>query len=168
MERVMSTIVQSKDSSQGCVTINAAFLQEIKEANCQVWEKLHQLRTLIGFRTVDSETVNKWVQSLTEFRKLLSLEFSLEETYGYVGNSKCQHIVSEISPADALRQHRELYLYLLEICEKVEESQYVGTICREFERHVRAFQEFDGMLSEHERIESQMIRFGLGLKFAPS
>jgi hypothetical protein len=81
-----------------------------------------------------------------------------------MGNSKFQHTVGAISPADALRQHRELYMYLLEICEKVEESQYVGTICRDFQRHLAAFQEFDGMLSEHERIEAQMIEYGLGLK----
>ncbi len=162
----MFAVAQSRSTGL-IVTINAAFLQEIKEANSQVWESLYFLRLMARERYIGQQNMHQWVQKLTEFRRQLSTEFALEETYGYIPGAHHQHIAMGIDPAVALKQHKELYLHLLDVCEQVEESQYVGTIGRDFRSHTAAFQEFDASLSEHERIESEMIRCGLGLKKHP-
>jgi hypothetical protein len=144
-------------------TINAAFLQEIKEANAPVWESLHGLRRQTSdIRKPDA--INNWVFRLTDFRRQLSNEFALEETYGYISKAPRQHIMVGVDPNQTLKQHRELYLHLVDICEQVEQAQYVGHIVRDIRQHVAAFQEFDSMLAEHERIEAEMIRYGLGLR----
>lgn len=163
-EYKMLTLVRSRQSSGLHVTINSAFLQEVKEDNSQVWESRHSLRELGQKCLLEPSLIHLWVQSLTEFRKLLSVEFTLEETYGYVTRATNQHISVGVDPAVTLKQHKELYLHLLDVCEQVEESQYVGTIQRDFSRHLASFQEFDAFLSQHEQHESEMIRFGLGLR----
>lgn len=158
----MLTAVQTP-ASTFIVTINAAFLQEVKESNCQVWETLFQLRIISQLSNTTEQQVHRWVHLLTEFRRQLSAEFALEETYGYISQAIRQHIVVGVDPADTLKQHKELYLQLIDICERAEQSQYVGTAVRDFGMHVAAFREFDAMLSEHEKVEAQMIRCGLGL-----
>lgn len=159
----MFATIQSPSTTQ-CVTINAAFLQEVKEAHSQVWETLYYLRVIAQQKSVTEADVHQWVSKLTEFRRQLSTEFALEETYGYISSSQRQHINVGVDPSVTLKQHRELYLQILEVCERVEESQYVGTVVRDFSLHVACFQEFDAGMSEHERLESLMIREGLGLK----
>lgn len=161
----MFATIQSPASSL-CVTINAAFLQEVKEANSQLWETQYSLRTIAQQKSVSEPEIHAWVAKLTDFRRQLSTEFALEETYGYISSAQHQHIKVGVDPSVTLKQHRELYLQLLEVCERVEESQYVGTILRDFRIHVACFQEFDAGMSEHERLESQMIRYGLGLQTA--
>ncbi|MFO0942814.1 MAG: hypothetical protein U0930_18920 [Pirellulales bacterium] len=159
----MFATIQTTSTVQ-CVTINAAFLQEVKEAHSQVWETLYTLRVIAQQATVTDAEIHLWVSKLTEFRRQLSTEFALEETYGYISSTQRQHINVGVDPSVTLKQHRELYLQMLEVCERVEESQYVGTVVRDFRLHVACFQEFDASLSEHERLESLMIREGLGLK----
>jgi hypothetical protein len=147
-----------------CVTINAAFLQEVKEANCQLWDTLFQLRLVSQMAQPGEAKIHQWVQKLTEFRRQLSAEFALEETYGYISRAIRQHIACRVDPADTLKQHKDLYLHIIDICEQAEQAQYVGTVVRDFGMHAAAFLEFDLMLSEHERAESEMIRYGLGLR----
>jgi hypothetical protein len=144
-------------------TINAAFLQEVKEANAPLWESLYTLRSLVS-DIRNAEAIHNWVLRLSDFRRQLSTEFALEETYGYISRAPRQHILVGIDPNQTLMQHRELYLQLVDICEQVEQAQYVGHIVRDIKQHVAAFQEFDSMLAEHERIEAEMIRYGLGLR----
>jgi hypothetical protein len=156
--------VHHTPASGFCVTINAAFLQEVKEANSQVWDTLFQLRIGSQVDCPSEEKIHWWVHKLTEFRKQLSVEFALEETYGYLSRVVRQHISIGVDPAEPLKQHKDLYLQLIDLCEQVEQAQYSGTVIRDFKIHVAAFLEFDVMLAEHEKIESQMIRCGLGLK----
>lgn len=147
-----------------CVPINAAFLQEVKEANSHVWEILFHLRLGSQLCAPSDETIHRWIEKLTQFRKQLSVEFALEETYGYISRAVRQHISIGIDPAECLKQHKDLYLSLTDICEQAEQAQYSGTVLRDFGTYVAAFRNFDEMLAQHEKTESEMIRSGLGLK----
>lgn len=154
----MFTQTGLKSGAVQFVAVNAAFLQEVKEANSSVWDLLFALRQVAQKSTPTPPEIHQWVQNLTEFRRQLSTEFALEETYGYLSSIQPRCTVDVVDPGEVVRQHKDLYVQLLELCEEVEQSQYVGTVIRDFRNHTAMFQEFDASLSQHERIEAEMIR----------
>lgn len=148
-------------TTKTCV-VNAAFLQEIKDSNLQLWATLRHLRTLQLGQQESRIVAKQLVDRLSELRDCIGLEFSLEETYGFIegGVSSTNFGVADASAAKT--QHRELYLQLHEICEQAEEAQYRGTITRDLPLYLGAFDAFDSSLRAHEELESELIRCGLG------
>jgi cysteinyl-tRNA synthetase len=141
--------------------VNAAFLQEVKESNPHLWSVLHDLRRIRNRRYSRIRKAREFAKLLEELRDDLALEFSLEETYGFVGGiAPSEKMCREARTAR--EQHRELYLHLLEICESVEECQYRGTIARDLEKLLDEFDGFDTALRAHEKLEADMIRSSLG------
>lgn len=94
----------------------------------------------------------------------MSLEFTLEETYGFIGGIAGPNEMSACDAQAARSQHRELYLRLHEICERADESQYRGTISRDLESFVEDFEAFDSELQCHEDLEAELIRSHLGAR----
>ncbi len=147
--------------------VNAAFLQEVKDSNLQLWGVLRELREIrIGDRD-SKEASRQLVNWLGELRDCIALEFSLEETYGFIESSPQTGSIGAGSAARAKMQHRELYLQLHEICEQAEEAQYRGTIGRDLPMYLGAFEEFDACFRAHEELESELIRCGLGISSSP-
>lgn len=151
--------------SRTMTSVNAAFLQEVKDANVQLWSKLHDLREL---RERSGEAIEKsrWlVTGLGELRDAMALEFSLEETYGYIESVSVPPLPFGCADAAACKsQHCELYLQLHELCELAEEAQYRGTISRDLRQYIDEFDLFDEALRAHEQLENELIRCGLGLQ----
>ncbi|MCL6481793.1 MAG: hypothetical protein K6U02_08700 [Firmicutes bacterium] len=71
----MATVVQT-----GTVTINAAFLQEIKEVNQDLWALLAELRHRCQ-RPLAPGACRWLLDRLCQLRDQLALHFSLEEAY---------------------------------------------------------------------------------------
>ncbi|MEM7476737.1 MAG: hypothetical protein AAF483_17270 [Planctomycetota bacterium] len=140
---------------------NAAFLQEVKESNFELWSILSELRE-IDFSDASRETTSNFVHKLTELRDSVALEFSLEETYGFVDGVPSLNSFGLGDASLAKSQHRELYLQLQEICEQTEEAQYRGTIARDLQIYAGAFEQFDSCFRAHENYEAELIRCGLG------
>lgn len=157
----MSTYL--KKQACGHVTINAAFLQEVKEAYSELWQKVHTMKSAAQNGLPLSVELNQWVVHLTELRSQLATEFSLEETYGYVTRAARPFSSTTVDPALTRGQHAELYLQLSEICEQVEEAQYRGTIMRDFAVFANSFSAFVNSLLEHERFEARLIELGMGV-----
>ena len=158
------TIALGNNTSTTTV-VNAAFLQEVKDSNVELWSVLRDLRELSKSCTEESaeciELSHKLVDQLSLLRDCIGLEFSLEETYGFIEGAQSFQIPT--ANADrAKSQHRELYLQLHEICEKAEEAQYRGTISRDLPIYFGAFEQFDSSFTEHEAMETELIRAGLG------
>src|SRR5690349_5805798 len=61
--------------------INAAFLQEVKESNVELWDTVHELRQMIEGVSSSSGNARRLVALLSQLRDLLAFEFSLEEAY---------------------------------------------------------------------------------------
>ena len=150
-------------SSVTTTMVNAAFLQEVKDSNLQFWQNLHDFKRLLNQSAEVLELSAKLVRLLSELRDSMALEFSLEETYGYIEGSSARSAVSASKAGQAKRQHRELYLQLLEISEIAEEAQYRGTIVQDYATLVVTCKEFLTSLEAHEKHESELIRFELGL-----
>ncbi len=153
------------------LTINPAFLQEIKDNNPDLWHTLHQIRYLcdeagdtVKMEVNESSQPSKHdaakllIGLLVQLRELLSLQFALEESYGYI---ECSHAVdSRISnEAELARgQHYRLYLQISDLCEMAQQLQYSGFAMIHFQQLIDETQAFDEILQQHERDESNLIR----------
>ena len=92
------------------VTVNAAFLQEIKEVNHELWQLLADLRHRCQ-RPIAPGTCRVLVDKLCELRDQLALHFALEEAYGYfedpvdVAPQLCRQadaLLAQLKPGDAV------------------------------------------------------------------
>ncbi|MEM6980901.1 MAG: hypothetical protein AAF539_14665, partial [Planctomycetota bacterium] len=119
--------------------VNAAFLQEIKDSHGSLWHLTHETRCLCDFDENDRErpqaVIKQLVVAMDELRDLLALQFSLEESYGYVtisarelaaGRAEGSTDPLQSDAALAIDQHRSLYLHVVDLAEHVEELQYRG------------------------------------------
>ena len=138
------------------VTVNAAFLQEIKEVNHELWQLLADLRHRCQ-RPIAPGSCRSLVEKLCQLRDQLALHFALEEAYGYfedpvdVAPQLCRQ-------AEALRsEHQRLYAQLSGIVDRAERMFYD-------DRHAALavwlgpeFLDFDALLRKHEERENDLI-----------
>jgi len=150
--------------SKTTTSVNAAFLQEVKDHNVQLWSTLRELRNVEAFCVDPIAASAQFVTLISRLRELLSLQFSLEDTYGYI-NAAPTHfqLPAAVNAAAAKSQHCELYLQIHELCEQAEEAQYRGTISRDLDTFFNLFELLDESLQAHEDAEAELIRLGLGL-----
>lgn len=137
--------------------INAAFLQEVKESNIELWETVHELRQMIESANNSAASARRLVTLLGLLRDQLAFEFSLEEAYGFIDG--CRGIATNIAQRAAMarQQHRELYLLIHELCESAEESQYRGVADREYHELLAKAADFDAQLRDHDQLEADLI-----------
>jgi hypothetical protein len=140
----------------GTVTVNAAFLQEIKEVNQELWSLLSELRHRCQ-RPIAPGQCRMLIDKLGQLRDQLALHFSLEEAYGYFEDPV------DVAPqlgrqAEQLRgEHKGLYLDFCDLVERAERMFYD-------EQHAALalwmgpqFLELDQRLREHEARENELI-----------
>ena len=65
------------------VTVNAAFLDDIKSVNQELWQGLENIREFCHHGISDAEACRVVVDTFEQLRDLLALHFALEESYGY-------------------------------------------------------------------------------------
>jgi len=140
----------------GTVTVNAAFLQEIKEVNQELWSLLSELRHRCQ-RPLAPAQCRNLIDKLCQFRDQLALHFALEEAYGYFDDPV--HVAPRLSrQADQLRgEHKGLYLDICQLIDRAERMFYD-------EQHAALalwigpeFLEFDARLRSHEQRENELI-----------
>ncbi|HEX5105739.1 MAG TPA: hemerythrin domain-containing protein [Pirellulaceae bacterium] len=143
-------------TTTGTVTVNAAFLQEIKEVNQELWQLLRDLRHRCQ-RPVAPGACRLLIDKLSTLRDQLALHFSLEEAYGYFDEPL------DVAPqlcraADQLRaEHKTLYIDFCDLVDHAERMFYE-------EQHAALalwispqFLALDLRLREHEERENELI-----------
>ncbi len=144
-------------SPSATLVVNPAFLQEIKESNPDLNHTLHDLRQLFESRGCPNEVCNKLARSLDDLREHLSLQFSLEEAYGYLAVSNApSRVLSELA-CRAHSQHGMLYMQLSDLAEQAEELQYRGVEVDQLGQLLESAREFDSEFRAHERAELELI-----------
>ncbi|MDA7980407.1 MAG: hemerythrin domain-containing protein [Pirellulales bacterium] len=132
------------------VTINAAFLQEIKEDNQRLRQLLNSLR----------QKDTRWKRSLQELavalgqlRDQLAIHFSLEEAFGYFEDPL--RIAPRLSEqAEELRlQHGDLYSQASALADLADSRSRDSNATEVWE----GFAVFDAALQEHEARENELI-----------
>ncbi len=139
------------------LTINPAFLQEIKDSNAELWQTLERIQGLYDAAMPPATIAQKLVRWLDDLRDQLALQFSLEEAYGYLELPTPDRAIGTRAE-QARRQHCALYLDLSELCERAEELQYRGLATEQLGLLIEETQAFDARLQAHEAIENQLIR----------
>lgn len=140
------------------VTVNAAFLQEIKQDN----QELSRLRVdlvdiVSGPRLMRIER-RQLIQLMADLRDQLAMHFSLEEAYGYFDDPIS--VAPRLSmQADSLRhQHAALYVEISDIAEELERLlRHSNFPLPDFQRLINRFRCFEETLSEHEEREGELI-----------
>jgi hypothetical protein len=151
-ERLMATLIAT-----GTVTLNPAFMQEIKEVNDELWSLLGKIRHACSRPIALSGNCRYFVDMLQELRDQLALHFALEEAYGYFDDPV------EVSPelarqAERLRgEHRRLYLQLAGIADRAEAMVDVGHQALLATSIPGQFILFDEALQNHERRENELL-----------
>ena len=135
------------DRTTSTVTINAAFLQEIKEVNRDLWKLLEDTRQACSDPTNIREQARGTVELLENLRDQLALHFSLEEAYGYFNQPV--HVEPRLSElASTLRgEHQNLYAMIRDLVEEVDEFRRSGQLPAKAERQSKGEPESPGGVS---------------------
>lgn len=148
------TVVTAKST----VTVNAAFLQEIKEVNQELWALFRAMRDAPRRSLDQPAPARRFVEELGQLRDLLAMHFSLEEAFGYFEDpvTAAPHLSRR---ADALRaEHRELYVLLGQVIERAERLTVATERTDRLADEVfESFQTFCGRFEEHEQAENALI-----------
>lgn len=137
------------------VTINAAFLQEIKEDHQHLKELLEQLRTLTEVPQVLSNHGQQFVNLLGSLCDQLAFHFTLEEAYGYFEEAldSKPHLESQ---AGLLKgQHAELFVLARDLADAAAQLDFSSD--SKAEKIARRFRVFDQALRDHESAELNLI-----------
>jgi hypothetical protein len=139
------------------VTVNSAFLEEIKQLNQALWNLLEAISLACTQRLEDEESRTCFCIRLTRLRDQLATHFSLEEAFGYLDGPI--DIAPRLSDrADQLRlEHIELaerIAALVDFAWTLNERQRLQ---QGFRKVVREFDGFHAQLRSHERKEQMLI-----------
>lgn len=139
------------------VTINAAFLKEIKDDHRELWRLLADASGLAAEAENGEPHRRRFADRLAQLRDQLAMHFALEEAYGYFDDplSVAPRLCGE---AEHLRaQHATLYLELCRLTDEAERIVYQHAPLRESVALAEAFDEFHTELQEHEERENDLI-----------
>lgn len=147
--------MSNANTSTRQVTVNAAFLKEIKEDNLhlkQLWDQISPL-------AVHVETaINHWpelIKLLAELRDQLAIHFALEEAYGYF--DEAVDIAPQLSAqAENLRgDHQVLFR---QICDLADEITEVPIENDELSKgFIKGLSRFKASFEKHEEAELKLI-----------
>ncbi|SRR6056297_204372 len=147
------------------LVVNPAFLQEIKDSNPDLWQTVHHVRQTCERSDTSPETVRRLTRLLDQLRDQLSMQFALEEAYGFIEVAaterpwlgKYDGEDSQITATKAHDQHCQLYLRLSDLAEHAEELQYRGVGVQGLLGLVAATEAFDAQFRAHEQLEAELI-----------
>ncbi len=150
----------------GLWVINSAFLQEIKDSNPNYWVALRRLPETCVETDEPMVACNLLTRAIDDLRDAVALQFSLEESYGFVEVRRIRSTrrirLDLHEKAVKLQQdHRRLYLELSELAEQAEELQYRGARPALLRQLMARTLEFEAKLRQHERAETELIRLSV-------
>lgn len=139
------------------LTINAAFLREIKEVNEDLWRQLAGVRDICCEETEVRGHARQLPDVLAQLRDQLAMHFALEEAYGYFEDPVA--VAPRLNAtAGALRdEHSSLYSSICDVLEFVEAEFYAGRLVTSAPQVVTLFGTFYDQLQSHEAKENELI-----------
>jgi hypothetical protein len=153
----MPNASQGRRNLVGRVTVNAAFLQEIKEVNADLWECVATLKRFCAAPISMRAAAQEFLLHLETLRDLLALQFSLEEAFGYFDSPVNFH-PEFCDRAESLRQeHEQLYTDAARLHDEGEELLRHDLLAELTTIVPVAFDQFFLKLERHERLECELI-----------
>ncbi|MDG2221012.1 MAG: hypothetical protein P8L85_06515 [Rubripirellula sp.] len=144
-------------TTKSTIVVNAAFLQEIKDSNPEFYKTIDRLRSVCETDDSPARLCRNLTRLLDQLREQIALQFSLEESYGYMlVPSHSDDFLGETA-VEVQAHHGMLYMHLSDLAEQAEELQYRGVEPRQLRVLVESACEFEFRLREHERAENELI-----------
>jgi hypothetical protein len=144
--------------AQRTVSINPAFLQEIKDDHHELRQLMHHTCAALG-RSGPAETdYPRLVEMFGKLRDQLAMHFSLEEAYGYYDDAinAAPHLSRR---AEWLRaQHAALFGELCRLAESAEQLLYHEQPLAAVARLGEDYRRFSTRFHEHESQECDLIQ----------
>ena len=140
------------------VTINAAFLQEIKQDNVELRDLLERSSSQLSVGSHLGSNPRTMVDTLSRLRDQLAMHFALEEAFGYFDDAV--DVAPRLSArAEDLRQeHEQFFLEMCEIVERAERLLYREASPQKTRAEIaQRFSAFYSALNEHEAREQDLI-----------
>jgi hypothetical protein len=141
----------------GTLTINAAFLQEIKEDNRRVHELLAEVEQWFQSHATSEASPRPLVDALAQLRDQVALHFSLEEAYGYFEDAIDAAPRLSEKAAELRAQHGDLFVRLCQMVNDAERWLYRETPRDVHSALVRQFEKFSQEFRRHESREADLI-----------
>jgi len=155
------SLLEAKEPAAGDraapVTVNAAFLQEIKEDYLELQQLLVEIRGALARPDSLGELWKRFVTLLGELRGGLATYFRLEEMYGYFENPVSAAGRLGRSAQTLRRQHQRLYSEICAICEQAQQRLDRTAGASAPRKIVQRFAAFCDRLREHEGREDDLI-----------
>ena len=142
-------------SPQRRLTVNAAFLKDIKDDNRHLKELLDRIAPLATHQQIAANHWNEFAGLVGELRDQLAFHFSLEEAYGYF-DAAIDTEPQFSSQAESLRgEHPQLFARIRDLADAVEEptqrsDAQMADLLAQYNTFFQAF-------AEHEEAELQLI-----------
>lgn len=143
--------------STATITLNAAFLQEIKEDNIELPPLLGKVRAALAGSGLLKGRWRHFVEFLGELRDHLAMYFALEEAYGYFENPMTTTPRLSRGATILRAQHQALYSEICALTEQAEQWLYQETQAPVPRKIFRQFIVFSEHLQEHETREHALI-----------
>jgi hypothetical protein len=139
------------------ISINAAFLQEIKEDHHELRQLMHHVAVMFDHAGPVEFEYARMVEMLGKLRDQLALHFSLEQAFGYFDDaiSAAPHLSRR---AEQLRaEHGTLFSELGCVVEAAEKLLYHETPSAALAHVATSYLVFDQHFHDHEARESELI-----------
>lgn len=145
------------ENKTATVTVNAAFLQEIKEVDEELWELLHRANSLCDTPRQVRHHGRRVVEVLSELRDHVGMHFALEEAYGYCEDPV--HVLAHLNVvAGELREeHQALFMLLRDLVDEVDDLHRQKLLAQHSARVVKRFRAYYNRFLQHEKRENELI-----------
>tara|TARA_B100002051_G_C16676719_1_gene607498 strand:- start:807 stop:1289 length:483 start_codon:yes stop_codon:yes gene_type:complete len=146
-------------TAKATVTVNAAFMQEIKEVHQDLWQCMDRALTICGMHEPNPSHI---VTILADLRDQVALHFALEEAYGYFEGPA--HVAPRLcEKADRLRsEHAALYGAASDLVEDADEWHHQRALLHHCRHIYDRLQTFHVDLRRHETRESELVLAAYG------
>jgi len=141
----------------GTLSLNAAFLQEIKADNTALRGLLELLREIVSDPAALERHGETFTRGACDLRDQLALHFSLEEAFGYFEDAIAQAPRLSSQAAQLRSEHEGLFVEACELAELAEECRYERPTHRVPRRLAQRFRQFDRRFLAHEARENRLI-----------
>ncbi len=141
----------------GTLTINAAFLAEIKEDNLQLRKLLNLAAEDATHQNFDRISMRDRVDLYHTLRDQLGLHFALEDAYGYFRDALEENPRLTAAAEKLHSQHELLFRQICLIIDSAESILYQEYNAIRETDLLTAYLQFYGLFIEHEHAENELI-----------
>jgi hypothetical protein len=139
------------------LTVNAAFMREIKEDDQQLWHILRRVRVTAARRPASEPRASELIRLMHALRSHLQFRFQLEEDYGYIESFRIQTYSFEVSARTLHAEHRTLMEQWEDVIVRAESLHQRGRWVDLATRIPLGIEVFHNQLRDHEQRELQLV-----------